>query len=106
MGVPYRPSAGCFYPNHKVHTKGYIFRKDEIYRIIIDGLIDKFGIRKTYIWELYACQGKSAKEIMNMGFKDIENFVYFNRQIKRYIHRHIIPDNKKLQELIDCRKGA
>ena len=84
----------------------YNTTKDEIYRMIIDGLIDKFGIRKTYIWELYACQGVSAREIIKMGFHDVENFVYFNRQIKRYIQHHIIRDNKKLQELIDCRKGA
>lgn len=84
----------------------YSTTTDEIYRIIIDGLIDKFGILKTYLWELHTCQGKSAKEIEQMGFDKIENFVYFNRQIKRYINKHIIPNNKKLQELIECRKGA
>lgn len=77
---------------------------DSIYDIIIEGIRDKFGIRDAHVWELYICKGKSAKEIRNMGFDYIDNFVYFNRKIKRYILNHIIPNNQKLKELIEYRK--
>jgi len=77
---------------------------DEIYDIIISEVRDHFGLRKAYIWDLYVCQGKSAKEIRNMGIMDVDNFVYFTRSIKRYIQNHVIPKNKKLQELILNRK--
>lgn len=76
---------------------------DRIYDIIISELQDRFGIRKAYIWDLYVCQGKSAKAIRSMGFDDIDNFIYFNKQIKRYIKKHIIPSNKELYELIKIR---
>ena len=79
---------------------------DEIYKIIISEIQDRFGLRKAYIWDLYVCQGKSAKEIRSMGIMDVDNFVYFTRSIKRYIQNHIIPKNKKLQELITIRKGT
>lgn len=79
---------------------------DEIYNIIIGALCDKYGVRKTMLWEMYACQGMSPKEIREFGFGKDVNFTYLSRQIKRYIHKHIIPNNSKLQELIDCRKGA
>ena len=61
-------------------------------------------VNKAYIWDLYVCRGKSAKEIRNMGIMDVDNFVYFTRSIKRYIQNHVIPKNKKLQELILNRK--
>lgn len=76
---------------------------DEIYEIIINAIRDKFGLKDAYIWELYACQGKTSKYIRNMGF-NVDNFVYFTRKIKRYIENHVIPNNKKLQELIKYRK--
>lgn len=78
---------------------------DKIYDIIIKAIQDKFGLKKAFIWELYVCRGKSAKEIRNMGF-DVDNFVYLTRQIKRYIHNHLIPNNKELQELIKNRKES
>ena len=78
---------------------------DKIYDIIIKAIQDKFGLKKAFIWELYVCQGKSAKEIRNMGF-NVENFVYLTRQIKRYISNHLIPNNKELQELIKNRKES
>lgn len=92
--------------NYEEIDEPYNSGVDEIYDIIINELRDKFGIRKTFIWEMYACRGMSAKEIKGMGFDEIENFVYFNRKIKRYIHHHIIKDNAKLKELIDCRREA
>lgn len=76
---------------------------DKIYKIIIEAIQDKFGIRDAYIWELYVCRGKSAKEIRNMGLH-ADNFVYLTRKIKRYILNHLIPENKELQELIKYRK--
>jgi hypothetical protein len=76
---------------------------DEIYNIIIDGIRDKYGVKKAYIWEMYVCYGKSSKELRKMGF-NVDNFVYFNKQVKRYIRNHIIPNNKRLQELIKYRK--
>ena len=78
---------------------------DRIYNIIISGLQDQFGVRKATIWEMYACQGKSSKEIKAMGFNDISNYAYFTKMIKRYIKNHIIAENKELQELIAERKG-
>lgn len=79
---------------------------DSIYDIIIEEIRNKFGVRDAHVWELYICKGKSAKEIRNMGFDYIDNFVYFNRKIKRYILNHVIPNNQKLKELIDNRKEA
>lgn len=79
---------------------------DEIYNIIIEAVRDKYGIRDAYVWELYACQGKSAKEIKSVGITHIENFVNFNKKIKRYIAKHVIPNNLRLQELIRYRKEA
>lgn len=76
---------------------------DRIYDIIIESIQDKFGLRKAYIWDLYVCRGMSAKKIRNMGFNDVDNFIYFNRQIKRYIKNHVIPKNVELQELIKNR---
>jgi hypothetical protein len=44
-------------------------------------------------------------KVVGLKAKDV-NFTYLARQIKRYIHKHIIPNNEKLKELIDCRRGA
>ena len=77
---------------------------DKIYDIIISGVQDHFGVRKATIWEMYACQGKSSKEIRAMGFNDIDNYAYFTKQVKRYIKNHIIAENRELQELIAERK--
>lgn len=79
---------------------------DEIYAVIIGKLCDKYGVRKTMLWEMYACEGLSPKEIRDMGLGKDVNFIYLSRQIKRFIYKHIIPDDKRLRELIDCRKGA
>lgn len=76
---------------------------DKIYDIILNEIRDKFGLKKAFIWEMYVCQGKSAKEIRHMGF-DVDNFVYLTRQIKRYLFNHVIPNHKELQELIKNRK--
>ena len=92
--------------NYEEIDEPYNSGVDEIYDTIINELRNKFGVRKTFIWEMYACRGMSAKEIRAMGFNEIENFVYFNRKITRYIHNHIIKDNVKLRELIDCRREA
>lgn len=83
-----------------VEYSSYDDSMDQIYDIIISSIRDKFGIKDAYIWELYICQGKSSKEIRNMGF-NVDNFVYFTRKIKRYIINHIIPNNRKLRELIN-----
>ena len=77
---------------------------DKIYDIIIQAIRDKFGLKKAFIWEMYVCQGKSAKEIRNMGFT-VDNFVYLTRQVKRYINNQLIPNNQELCELIQCRKN-
>ena len=77
---------------------------DEIYNIIMKAVQDKFGVKMAYVWELYACHGKSAKEIRNMGF-EVDNFVYLNRQVKRYIYNHVIPENNRLRELIRYRNS-
>ena len=87
-----------------IELEKYDDTTDRIYNIIITELQDHYGVRKTTIWEMYACQGKSAKEIRNMGFNDISNYAYFMKQIKRYIKNHIISENKELQELIAIRK--
>lgn len=87
-----------------IECEKYNSTTDKIYDIIITGLQDKFGVRKATIWEMYACQGKSSKEIKAMGLNDIDNYAYFMKQIKRYIKNHIIVENKELQELIAERK--
>jgi hypothetical protein len=87
-----------------IENKKYDNTIDKIYNIIIGELQDHFGIRKASIWEMYACQGISAKEIRAMGLNDVTNFAYFTKQVKRYIKNHIIAENKELQELINIRK--
>lgn len=87
-----------------VEVEKYNSTTDRIYDIIITGLQDHYGVRKATIWEMYACQGKSSKEIRAMGFNDIDNYAYFTKQVKRYIKNHIIPENRELQELIAERK--
>jgi hypothetical protein len=87
-----------------IAVEKYDSTMDRIYDIIITGLQDHYGIRKASIWEMYTCQGKSSKEIKEMGFKDVTNYAYFMKQVKRYIKNHIIPENKELQELIAERK--
>ena len=87
-------------------TPVYNSSADEIYTIIISELCDKYGVRKTMLWEMHVCQGMTPKEIRELGFGKDVNFTYLARQIKRYIHKHIIPNNEKLKELIDCRRGA
>lgn len=71
----------------------YNIYADILYDEIIKAIRDKFGVRKAFIWEMYVCQGKTSKEIRSMGFNDIDNFIYFNRQVKRYLTNHIL--NKK-----------
>lgn len=78
---------------------------DEIYNIVIKAIQDEFGLRKAFIWEMYACQGKSSKEIRSLGFDDIDNYIYFNRQIKRFIHNKLLKKNKRLKELVKYRKA-
>jgi thiamine kinase-like enzyme len=87
-----------------VAVENYNSTTDKIYDIIISGVQDHFGVRKAVIWEMYACQGKSSKEIKAMGFNDIDNFAYFTKQVKRYIKNHIVAENRELQELIAERK--
>ena len=41
---------------------------DKLYKAIVSAVQDEYGLRKAYIWELYVCEGKSAKEIKAMGF--------------------------------------
>lgn len=78
---------------------------DDIYNIIISELQDEFGIKKIFLWELYECQGMSPKEIKNLGYEGIDNYAYFNKQIKRYIHNKLMKRNKKLKELVKYRKA-
>lgn len=87
-----------------IENECYNSTTDRIYDIIISGVQDHYGVRKATIWEMYACQGKSSKEIRAMGFDDIDNFAYFTKQVKRYIKNHIVAENKELQELIAERK--
>lgn len=87
-----------------IATENYNSTTDKIYDIIISGVQDHYGVRKATIWEMYACQGKSSKEIKAMGFSDIDNYAYFTKQVKRYIKNHIIAENRELQELIAERK--
>lgn len=77
---------------------------DKIYDIVIKELQDHYGIKKVYLWELYALRGKTTNEIKSMGFKDINNYACFTKQVKRYIKNHIIKNNQLLQELIKNRK--
>ena len=76
---------------------------DKIYNIIIKELQDKYGVRKACIWEMYACEGMTVKEIKKLGFDDIDNYAYFAKQIKRYIKNHIVKENQELKELIKYR---
>lgn len=87
-----------------IEAEHYNSTTDKIYDIIITELQDHYGVRKATIWEMYACQGKSSKEIRMMGLDDIDNYAYFTKQVKRYIKNHIIKENKVLQELIAERK--
>ena len=79
---------------------------DQIYDIVIKELQDHYGVKKIYLWELYALRGKTTKEIKAMGFRDIDNYAYFTKQVKRYIKNHIIKGNNLLQELINHRKNT
>ena len=72
---------------------------NKIYDIVIAELQDEFGIRETYIWELYELKGVSSKKLKAMGV-DIDNFIYFNKKIKRYIKKRIIPNNPMLKDLV------
>jgi integrase len=89
-----------------IETEKYNSTTDRIYDIIITELQDHYGVRKATIWEMYACQGMSSKEIRAMGLDDIDNYAYFTKQVKRYIKNHIIPENRELQELIAERKES
>jgi hypothetical protein len=89
-----------------IENEKYDSTIDGIYDIIIRGIQDHYGVRKATIWEMYACQGKSSKEIKAMGFDDIDNYAYFTKQVKRYIKNHIIPENRELRELIVERKES
>lgn len=77
----------------------YVKDIDRIYDIVISELQDEFGIRETYIWELYELKGVSSKKLKAMGV-DIDNFIYFNKKIKRYIKKRIIPNNPMLKDLV------
>lgn len=77
----------------------YVSDIDKIYDMVISELQDEFGIRKTYIWELYELRGVSSKKLKAMGF-DVDNFTYFNKKIKRYIKKRIIPNNPILKDLV------
>jgi hypothetical protein len=92
--------------NIKDESRPYDKTIDKIYDIILSELQDHYGIRKAYIWEMYVCKDIPSKEILAMGFKDVKNFAYFTKQVKRYIQNHIIPQNKELQELINTRKDS
>ena len=87
-----------------IENEHYNSTTDKIYDIIISGVQDHYGVRKATIWEMYACHGKSSKEIKAMGFNDIDNYAYFTKQVKRYIKNHIITENRELHELIAERK--
>ena len=75
---------------------------DKLYKAIVSAVQDEYGLRKAYIWELYVCEGKSAKEIKAMGFNDIDNFIYFSRKVKRFIKRYIA-ENPDIKELVKNR---
>ena len=75
---------------------------DKIYNIFLEAVQDEYGLRKAYIWELYVCEGKSAKEIREMGFDDVDNFAYFTRKVKRFLKR-FISENPDLKELVKNR---
>lgn len=85
-----------------IDTEQYNINIDIFYNEIIKAIQDKFGVKKAFIWELYVCHGKTAKEIRNIGFDEVDNFVYFNRQIKRYIINHIL-SKKHFSELANNR---
>ena len=76
---------------------------DDIYDIIVKAVQDEYGLKKAFIWEMYVCKGVPSADLRAMGFTDI-NFIYFARQVKRFILKHVVPDNPKLQELLSTRK--
>ena len=89
-----------------IEETAYNNTPDRIYNIILQELQDHFGIRKTTMWELYTCKGKTTNEIKAMGFKNVPNMACLSKVFKRYINNHIIPNNQELQELIKFRKGG
>jgi hypothetical protein len=76
----------------------YNYDIDNLYNYIIDSVKNKYGERETKIFELHVCQGVHTKDLINMGYNDV-NFEYLTKKIKRYINTHVIKNNKIVDEL-------
>lgn len=76
---------------------------DRIYDIILKEVKNKYGSKNAMLWELHVCQGKSIKEIHDLGYEDVDNLISLSRKIKRFILNNLIPSHKELQELVKYR---
>lgn len=72
---------------------------DILYNYIMSKVEEKYGEYETRIFELHICQGVHTKELIEMGYTDV-NFEYLTKKIKRYIKTHIIKNDSKVQELL------
>jgi hypothetical protein len=73
---------------------------DKLYDYIMDSIKHKYGEREAKVFELHVCQGVHTKELIEMGYGDI-NFEYLTKKIKRYVNSHIIKNNKIVDELLN-----
>ena len=72
---------------------------DDLYDLIISLLKEKYGERELNICDLHVCRGVHTKELIDMGYTDID-FEYLTKKMKRYIKNHIVKDNKYIAELL------
>ena len=73
---------------------------DKLYDYIMGAVKDKYGEIESEIFELHVCKGIHTKELIRMGYTDI-NFEYLVKKIKRYINTHVVKNNKIVNELIN-----
>lgn len=71
---------------------------DILYNYIMSKVEEKYGEYETRIFDLHICQGVHTKELIKMGYTDV-NFEYLTKKIKRYIKNHII-NNKEINDQI------
>jgi hypothetical protein len=63
-------------------------------------VVEKYGEYEARIFELHICQGIHTKDLIAMGYVDV-NFEYLIKKIKRYIKTHVIKEDKFASSLLD-----
>jgi hypothetical protein len=73
---------------------------DILYNYIMNKVVEKYGEYEARIFELHICQGIHTKDLIAMGYVDV-NFEYLIKKIKRYIKTHVIKEDKFASSLLD-----